>query len=54
LNTDLSKYPLNETFKVDGTDASVHTVLEALNVVSLSGQRLTLRQLGAEFSFCGF
>jgi alkanesulfonate monooxygenase SsuD/methylene tetrahydromethanopterin reductase-like flavin-dependent oxidoreductase (luciferase family) len=54
LNTDLSKYPLDEPFEIDGADASIHTMLEALKAVSPSGQRLTPRQLGAEFAFCGF
>jgi alkanesulfonate monooxygenase SsuD/methylene tetrahydromethanopterin reductase-like flavin-dependent oxidoreductase (luciferase family) len=54
LNTDLSKYPLDEPFEIDGADASIHTMLEALKAVSPSGQRLTPRQLGTEFAFCGF
>jgi alkanesulfonate monooxygenase SsuD/methylene tetrahydromethanopterin reductase-like flavin-dependent oxidoreductase (luciferase family) len=54
LNTDLSKYPLDEPFEIDGADAPIHTMLKALKAVSPSGQRLTPRQLGAEFAFCGF
>jgi hypothetical protein len=54
LNTDLSKYPVDEPFKLDGVNALIYTMLEALKAVSPSGKRMTPRQLRAEFAFCGF
>lgn len=54
LNTDLSKYPLDEPFELENVDPSIHTMLEAVKAVSPYGSRMTPRQLGAEFAFCGF
>jgi alkanesulfonate monooxygenase SsuD/methylene tetrahydromethanopterin reductase-like flavin-dependent oxidoreductase (luciferase family) len=53
LNTDLSKYPLDEPFEIEDVDASIHTMLEALKAVSPSGQRMTPRQLGRSLPFLG-
>ena len=53
LNTDLSKYPLDEPFDLDGIEGQIRTMVEAVKAVS-GESSMTPRQLGAEFAFCGF
>jgi alkanesulfonate monooxygenase SsuD/methylene tetrahydromethanopterin reductase-like flavin-dependent oxidoreductase (luciferase family) len=54
LGVDLSKFPLDEPFDLgDGEGASVQTMYSSLKAI-MAGRKLTPRQLGQDFAFCGF
>lgn len=54
LGIDLSQFPLDEPFDLgDGEGAAVETMYQALKAIT-AGKKVTPRQLGQDFAFCGF
>jgi FMN-dependent oxidoreductase (nitrilotriacetate monooxygenase family) len=55
LNTDLSKYPLDEPFDVESvkkSDNAIHALINTLQ--RYKDQKVTPRMLGEKMAFCGF